>query len=176
MLCAAPDKVGDFYRQFHYKLFSYISHRVPEISDTLFSIDNAMMTGFGWEVGAFESWDLLGVERTVAEMKKAGFAVAGWVDEMLAAGIKSFFTIKDGKRFAYSPITKSMQTVYAPGQEDAFIVMKHFEGQTVWKNSACRTYHLGEDVLGLEWYTKMGSIGGEVLEGIQRIGNRKFGK
>lgn len=168
MLCAAPDKVGDFYRQFHYKLFSYISHRVPEISDTLFSIDNAMMTGFGWEVGAFESWDLLGVERTVAEMKKAGFAVAGWVDEMLAAGIKSFFTIKDGKRFAYSPITKSMQTVYAPGQEDAFIVMKHFEGQTVWKNSACRTYHLGEDVLGLEWYTKMGSIGGEVLEGIQK--------
>jgi len=168
MLCAAPDKVGDFYRQFHYKLFSYISHRVPEISDTLFSIDNAMMTGFGWEVGAFESWDLLGVERTVAEMKKAGFAVAGWVDEMLAAGIKSFFTVKDGKRFAYSPITKSMQTVYAPGQEDAFIVMKHFEGQTVWKNSACRTYHLGEDVLGLEWYTKMGSIGGEVLEGIQK--------
>lgn len=168
MLCAAPDKVGDFYRQFHYKLFSYISHRVPEISDTLFSIDNAMMTGFGWEVGAFESWDLLGVERTVAEIKKAGFAVAGWVDEMLAAGIKSFFTVKDGKRFAYSPITKSMQTVYASGQEDAFIVMKHFEGQTVWKNSACRTYHLGEDVLGLEWYTKMGSIGGEVLEGIQK--------
>jgi 3-hydroxyacyl-CoA dehydrogenase len=168
MLCAAPDKVGDFYRQFHYKLFSYISHRVPEISDTLFSIDNAMMTGFGWEIGAFESWDLLGVERTVAEMKKAGFAVAGWVDEMLAAGIKSFFTVKDGKRFAYSPITKSMQTVYASGQEDAFIVMKHFEGQTVWKNSACRTYHLGEDVLGLEWYTKMGSIGGEVLEGIQK--------
>jgi 3-hydroxyacyl-CoA dehydrogenase len=58
--------------------------------------------------------------------------------------------------------------VYAPGQENAFIVMKHFEGQTVWKNSACRTYHLGDDVLGLEWYTKMGSIGGEVLEGIQK--------
>ncbi len=168
MLCSAPDKVGDFYRQFHYKLFSYISHRVPEISDTLFSIDNAMMAGFGWEIGAFESWDLLGVERTVTEMKKAGFAVAGWVDEMLAAGIKSFFTIKDGKRFAYSPITKGMQTVYATGQEDAFIVMKHFEGKTVWKNSACKTYHLGDDVLGLEWYTKMGSIGGEVLEGIQK--------
>jgi 3-hydroxyacyl-CoA dehydrogenase len=51
---------------------------------------------------------------------------------------------------------------------DAFIVMKNFENQTVWKNSACRTYHLGDDVLGLEWYTKMGSIGGEVLEGIQK--------
>jgi 3-hydroxyacyl-CoA dehydrogenase len=51
---------------------------------------------------------------------------------------------------------------------DAFIVMRNFENQTVWKNSACRTYHLGDDVLGLEWYTKMGSIGGEVLEGIQK--------
>ena len=77
-------------------------------------------------------------------------------------------TIRDGKRLVYSPITKSLESVYAPGQENAFIVMKHFEGQTVWKNSACRTYHLGDDVLGLEWYTKMGSIGGEVLEGIQK--------
>ena len=127
-----------------------------------------MMTGFGWEIGAFESWDLLGVEKTVADMKKAGHKVATWVDEMLATGYKTFFTIKDGKRLVYSPITKSLVSVYAPGQENAFIVMKHFEGQTLWKNSACRTYHLGDDVLGLEWYTKMGSIGGEVLEGIQK--------
>ncbi len=168
MLFNSPDKAGEFYRLFHYNLFSYISNRVPEISDSLHSIDNAMMTGFGWEIGAFESWDLLGVEKTVADMKKAGHKVAGWVDEMLEAGYKSFFTIKEGKRLVYSPITKSLESVYAPGQENAFIVMKHFEGQTVWKNSACRTYHLGDDVLGLEWYTKMGSIGGEVLEGIQR--------
>ena len=168
MLCGASDKVGDFYRLFHYKLFSYISYRVPEISDTLFSIDNAMKTGFGWEIGAFKTWDVLGVAKIVAEMKKAGFEVAGWVNEMLEAGFKSFFTVKDGKRFAYSPITKNLQAVYAPGQEDAFIVMKHFDGQTVWKNSACKLYHLGDEVLGLEWYTKMGSIGGEVLEGIQK--------
>jgi 3-hydroxyacyl-CoA dehydrogenase len=168
MLFNSPDKAGEFYRLFHYNLFSYISNRVPEISDSLHSIDNAMMTGFGWEIGAFESWDLLGVEKTVADMKKAGHKVAAWVDEMLAAGYKSFFTIKEGKRLVYSPVTKSLESVYAPGQENAFIVMKHFEGQTIWKNSACRTYHLGDDVLGLEWYTKMGSIGGEVLEGIQK--------
>jgi 3-hydroxyacyl-CoA dehydrogenase len=168
MLFNSPDKAGEFYRLFHYNLFSYISNRVPEISDSLHSIDNAMMTGFGWEIGAFESWDLLGVEKTVADMKKAGHKVAAWVDEMLAAGYKTFFTIKEGKRLVYSPITKSLESVYAAGQENAFIVMKHFEGQTLWKNSACRTYHLGDDVLGLEWYTKMGSIGGEVLEGIQK--------
>jgi 3-hydroxyacyl-CoA dehydrogenase len=168
MLFNSPDKAGAFYRLFHYNLFSYISNRVPEISDSLHSVDNAMMTGFGWEIGVFESWDLLGVEKCVNEMKKNGHKVATWVDEMLAAGYSSFFTVKDGKRLVYSPITKSLESVYAPGQENAFIVMKHFEGQTVWKNSACRTYHLGDDVLGLEWYTKMGSIGGEVLEGIQK--------
>jgi 3-hydroxyacyl-CoA dehydrogenase len=168
MLCSSPDKVGEFYRSFHYGLFSYISNRIPEISDSIYSIDDAMKAGFGWEIGAFETWDLLGVEKTISEMKKVGIGVASWVDEMIALGFSSFFTIKEGKRYAYSPIKKELVSVAAAGQEDAFIVMKNFSGQTVWKNSACRTYHLGDDVLGLEWYTKMGSIGGEVLEGIQR--------
>lgn len=168
MLCASPDKAGDFYRLFHYNLFAYISNRVPEISDSIYSIDNAMMAGFGWEIGAFESWDLLGVEKTIAEMRKAGYSIAPWVDEMLQAGFSTFFTVKEGKKFAYSPITKKLESVTVAGQENAFVVMKNFEGQTAWKNSACRAYHLGDDVLGLEWYTKMGSIGGEVLEGIQK--------
>ena len=167
-VCAFPDRAGDFYRSFHCNLFAYISNRVPEISGSLQSIDDAMKAGFGWEIGAFETWDLLGVEETVNEMKKAGYAVAPWVEEMIAAGFKTFFTIKEGKRFVYSPLTGGLQAVYNAAQEKAFIVMKNFSGQTIWKNNVCRTYHLGDDVLGLEWYTKMGSIGGEVLEGIQK--------
>jgi len=166
-LCAFPDQAGDFYRSFHYNLFAYISNRVPEISGTLQSIDDALKAGFGWEMGAFETWDLLGVEPTVNEMKKAGHVVAPWLDDMIAAGVESFFTVKDGKRFVYAPASGAMESVYNSAQEKAFIVMKNFSGQTIWKNDACRTYHLGDDVLGLEWYTKMGSIGGEVLEGIQ---------
>jgi len=100
-------------------------------------------------------------------MKKAGHVVAPWVDDMIAAGVESFFTVKDGKKLVYSPASGAMESVYNSAQEKAFIVMKNFSGQTIWKNDACRTYHLGDDVLGLEWYTKMGSIGGEVLEGIQ---------
>jgi len=166
-LCAFPDVAGDFYRSFHYGLFAYVSNRVPAISSTLQGIDDALKAGFGWEIGAFETWDLLGVEQTVSEMKKAGHVVAPWVEEMMAAGIESFFTVKDGKRFVYSPLAGAIQPVYTTAQEKAFIVMKNFSGQTIWKNDNCRTYHLGDDVLGLEWYTKMGSIGGEVLEGIQ---------
>ena len=165
MLCSSTDKAGEFYKTFHYALFSYISHRIPEISDELYRVDDAMMAGFGWEIGAFESWDVLGIAKTVDAMKKAGYKVATWVDEMIASGATSFYKVENNKRVCFDPASKTYKVI--PGG-DAFIVMKNFENQTVWKNAACRTYHLGDDVLGLEWYTKMGSIGGEVLEGIQK--------
>ncbi len=165
MLVQGTDKAGEFLRQFHYGLFSYISYRIPEISDELYRVDDAMMAGFGWEIGAFESWDVLGVEQTVKKIKEAGYGVAAWVEEMLAAGIKTFYKIENGKRLYYDIASRAYKPL--PGGE-AFLVMKNFAGQTVWKNSACHLYHLGDEVLGLEWNTKMGTIGGEVLEGIQR--------
>ncbi len=165
MLVQGADKAAEFIRQFHYGLFSYISFRIPEISDELYRVDDAMMAGFGWEIGAFESWDVLGVEATIAKMKEAGFAVAPWVEAMLAAGVKTFYKVENGRKLYYDLSSKGYLPM--PGGE-AFLVMKNFAGSTVWKNSACRTYHLGDDVLGLEWNTKMGTIGGEVLEGIQR--------
>jgi 3-hydroxyacyl-CoA dehydrogenase len=172
-LCAGTDKAGEFYRLFHYNLFAYISHRIPEISDELYRIDDGMMAGFGWEIGAFESWDALGVAKTTEAMKAAGFTIAPWVEEMLAKGIGSFYKVENGQRLYYSLTTGGYQSPSPGGVGEAtgeasFIVMKNFANETVWKNSACRTYHLGDDVLGLEWYTKMGSIGGEVLEGIQK--------
>ena len=165
VLAAGQDKAGDFYRQFHYALFSYISHRIPEISDEIYRVDEGMMAGFGWEIGAFESWDALGVAKTTEAMKAAGYSIAPWVDEMLAKGIKAFYKTENGKRYCYDIATGAYKLM--PGGE-AFLVMRNFENETIWKNRACRTYHLGNDVLGLEWYTKMGSIGGEVLEGIQK--------
>ncbi|MEO6930839.1 MAG: 3-hydroxyacyl-CoA dehydrogenase NAD-binding domain-containing protein, partial [Chitinophagaceae bacterium] len=167
VLFASKDKAGDFLRQFHYGLFSYISHRIPEISEKLYPVDDAMKAGFGWEIGPFETWDLFGVAETVAAMKGEGYSVAPWVDEMLAKGISSFYQLENGIRKAYQPGVEKDNFQDIPGGE-AFIVMKNFAGKEVWKNSACRLYHLGDDVLGLEWSTKMGTIGGEVLEGIQK--------
>ena len=164
-LVQGTDKAGEFYRHFHYGLFSYISHRIPEISDEIYRVDDAMKAGFGWEIGAFESWDTLGLENTVKKMREAGYKVAGWIDDMISAGIKAFYKVENGKKLFYDIAGKCYKVM--PGAE-AFIVMKNFENQTIWKNSACHLYHLGDDVLGLEWQTKMGSIGGEVLEGIQK--------
>ena len=165
LLVQGTDKAGEFYRHFHYGLFSYIAHRIPEISDELFRVDDAMMAGFGWEIGAFESWDVLGVKDTVAKMREAGYAVPAWVDDMLAKGIQSFYKIENGKRLCYSPGSNSYSSP-SSGQDAAFIVMKNFSNQIVWKNNSCNLYHLGDDVLGLEWNTKLGTLNGEVIEGI----------
>ncbi|HEU4574180.1 MAG TPA: 3-hydroxyacyl-CoA dehydrogenase/enoyl-CoA hydratase family protein [Chitinophagaceae bacterium] len=167
MLCAGQDKAGEFYRHFHYGLFSYISHRIPEISDELYRVDDAMMAGFGWEIGAFESWDALGVEKTVKAMREAGYAVAPWVDAMLAGGIHSFYKIENGKRLCYTPAAGSYVQPHGEEKGEAFIVMSNYQDKQIWKNESCRLYNLGDDVLGLQWFTKMGSIGGDVLSGIQ---------
>ena len=165
MLAAASDKAGEFYRAFHNHLFSYISHRIPEISDELYRVDDGMMAGFGWEIGAFETWDLLGVAKTTAAMKTAGFTVAAWVEEMLAAGNTSFYKIENGKRQCYDVASKSYKNL--PGGE-AFTILSDLKEKTVWKNSACTLVDMGDDVLGLSWSTKMNTIGGEVLSGIQK--------
>ncbi|GEO10506.1 3-hydroxyacyl-CoA dehydrogenase/enoyl-CoA hydratase family protein [Segetibacter aerophilus] len=165
MLSAAQDKAGEFYRQFHYSLFSYISHRIPEISDEVFRIDDAMMAGFGWEIGAFETWDLLGVNKTVAAMKAAGVQPAGWVEEMLASGSTSFYKVENGKRLFYDVKSKSYKPIAGA---EAFLVLNNFKEKTVWKNSSCTVYDIGDEVLGIEWKTKMNSIGSEVLEGVNK--------
>ena len=165
LLFNAGDKAGQFYKAFHYSLFSYISHRIPEISDELYRIDDAMKAGFGWEIGAFESWDTIGLTQTVAKIKEAGYTIAPWVDEMLNKGFTSFYKTENGNRYYYNINTNAYTLI--PGSK-TFLVMKNFENQTIWKNNNCRAYHLGDDVIGLEWSTKMNSIGGEVLEGIQK--------
>ena len=164
MLVGGNDKAGEFYRHFHYGLFSYISHRIPEISNELYRVDDAMMAGFGWEIGAFESWDVLGVAKTTEAMKAAGYKVAPWVEEMLAVGNKSFYKVEAGKKLYYDQNSKTYRPL--PGG-DAFIVMSNYQDKQIWKNGSSKLYDLGDDVLGLQWFTKMGSIGGDVLSGIQ---------
>lgn len=165
MLNAAQDMAGEFYRHFHYGLFAYISHRIPEISDELYRVDDAMKAGFGWEIGAFETWDVLGVEQTLADMKAAGYSAASWVSEMVANGIKDFYSVKNGKRFYYDMPTKTYKPV---PRGESFVALNNYSDRIIWKSTACKVYDIDDDVLGLEWKTKMNTIGGEVLKGISK--------
>lgn len=173
-LCTATDKAGVFYKQFHYSLFSYISHRIPEISNELYRVDDAMKAGFGWEIGAFETWDVLGVAKTIEAMKVSGYKVSAWIEEMLANGCTSFYKIENGKKLFYDIASKSYKNI---SSQESFLILKNNSDKIVWKNSNCTLYDIGDDVLGLEWNTKMNTIGGEVLEGINKsiaIAEEKF--
>ncbi|HEY0612081.1 MAG TPA: 3-hydroxyacyl-CoA dehydrogenase NAD-binding domain-containing protein, partial [Chitinophaga sp.] len=169
MLATSSDKAGQFYQLFHAHLFSYISHRIPEIADDIYKVDDAMKAGFGWEIGAFETWDLLGVEASVKAMEEKGFAPATWVKDMLGKGIKSFYKVDSGKKYYYDVASGDYKLV--PGA-DTFIILENRSNNVVWKNSACNLYDIGDGVVCLDWKTKMNTIGGEVLEGVNKAIDR----
>ena len=163
-LYQAKDKVGEFVRQFHFALFSYVSHRIPEISDELYRLDDALKAGFGWEIGAFETWDALDTATVITDMKAGGYAVAAWVEKMSQKGL-SFYKVQDGTRYYYDVATEGYKLI--PGA-DSFIILSDFQEKTIWKNSACHLVDIGDGVAGFSWNTKMNSIGGEVLEGLNK--------
>ncbi|MFN9801088.1 MAG: hypothetical protein ACK54P_13815, partial [Bacteroidota bacterium] len=78
---------------FH-NLFAYVAMRIPEISDELYRMDDAMKAGFGWELGVFETWDILGVPNVAEAMKKEGITVAPWVEQMLSKGNTQFYRME----------------------------------------------------------------------------------
>ncbi|GAB3227055.1 3-hydroxyacyl-CoA dehydrogenase [Algoriphagus aestuariicola] len=159
------DKAGEFYRASFYDLFRYCSNRIPEISDELYRIDQAVCAGFGWELGPFETWDVLGVKETLEKMEAAGENPAAWVKEMLDAGNTSFYKVENGKKLFYDIPSKSYQEI--PGTKD-FIILDTLKsaGKKVWGNAGSTVYDMGDDVIGLEFHTKMNSMGSEVIEGI----------
>jgi 3-hydroxyacyl-CoA dehydrogenase len=122
VLVKGKDKAGEFYRKSFSGMFAYVSNRIPEISDELYKIDDAMKAGFGWENGPFEIWDAIGVEKGIEIMKVEGLAPAAWVTEMLAAGNTRFYSVKEGATYFYNIPTNSQ--IKVPGQ-DSFIILNN---------------------------------------------------
>lgn len=166
VLVKGTDKAGEFYRKNFSGMFAYVANRVPEITEDFYKIDDAMKAGFGWENGPFEIWDAIGVEKGIELMKAEGYEPAAWVTEMLASGNKSFYTVKDGASYFYDRASKSQKKV--PGQ-DAFIILNNIrESKKVWSNSGAVIHDLGDGILNLEFQSKMNTIGGDVLQGINK--------
>jgi len=166
VLIKGKDKAGEFYRKNFAALFAYVSNRIPEITDELYKIDDAMKAGFGWAHGPFQIWDAVGVEKGIELMKAEGHEPAAWVNEMLEKGNKSFYTVKSGNTYYYD-IPKKEQ-VKVPGQ-DAFIILDNIrESKQVFKNSGVVVEDLGDGILNVEFRSKMNSIGGDVLDGLNK--------
>lgn len=166
MLVAGKDKAGEFYRATFAGLFQYVSNRIPEIADELYKIDDALKAGFGWDLGPFEYWDAIGVKESVALMEAADAKPNAWVYEFLKAGNTSFYKIEDGKKLFYDIPSKSYKVI--PGTEEFISLEALRASKTIWKNSGVSVIDLGDGILNVEFHTKMNTIGGEVLAGLNK--------
>ncbi len=164
LLLADKSQVGDFYRSTFYDTFRYCSYRIPEISDELYRIDQAVCAGFGWEMGPFEMWDALGVRQTVAAMEAAGLKPAKWVYDMLASGIESFYSAHSGQKLYFDISAHAYRTI--PGTESYILLDTLRKTHKLWSNAGSSIFEIGDGVLCLEFHSKMNSIGPEVIEGI----------
>ncbi len=146
-------------------LFAYASNKVPEISDEIYKIDDALRAGFGWENGPFEIWDAVGIQKGIELAKEAGYEVSDWVKNM-AEGT-TFYKINDeGQKTFFDE--KANQYANIPGQ-DAFIILDNIrKNKTLWSNSGSAIQDLGNGIINFEIRSKMNSLGGEVLDGLNR--------
>jgi 3-hydroxyacyl-CoA dehydrogenase len=166
VLVKGKDKAGAFFRKTLSAIFAYASNRIPEISDELYRIDDAMKAGFGWDHGPFQIWDAIGVQEGIQIMKQEGLEPNAWVMKMLEKGNTSFYTIENGSKFYFDIGTE--EQVKIPGQ-DAFIILDNIrDAKTIWHNSEASIQHLGDGVLNVEFQSKMNTIGSGVLQAINK--------
>jgi 3-hydroxyacyl-CoA dehydrogenase len=166
MLLMGMDKAGEFYRKLFGGLFGYVSNRIPEISDDFYKIDDALKAGFGWELGPFETWDTIGFDQGLKLIKDNNKTVATWVEEMKAAGITSFYKSEKGQRMFYDIATKTYKVI--PGTENIVHLDSLRSENKIWGNSDVTLVKIGDGILNLEFHTKMNTIGGGVIEGINK--------
>ncbi len=166
LLAASEEPYAKLLQENLAALFAYVSHRIPEIADEIYPIDEAVRAGFGWQLGPFEKWDAIGLQAGLAAIEKYGFSVAPWVKRMQEKGFSRFYEVRNGRRWVYSPTQENY--IEVPGQ-DRFIVLDTLRSEKVlWQNSGASLFDLGDGVLCLEFHTKMNTIGAEVLEALNR--------
>jgi 3-hydroxyacyl-CoA dehydrogenase len=165
VLLKGTDKAGEFYRRSFASLFQYISYRIPEVSDEIYRIDQAVAAGFGWEMGPFAIWELLGVKAFTDVMKSLGHAPAPWVEKFIASGNETFYRYASGRRECYDVASGTYR------REDGgagLVLLDAHRSNLVWKNTGCSLLDIGDGVLNMEFHTKMNSIGGEVIAGVNK--------
>ncbi len=166
VLIKGKDKAGEFYRKTFSGMFSYASHRIPEIADHLYQIDDAMKAGFGWKYGPFEIWDAIGVKKAVEMMAKEGKDIPDWVAQMLSEGFESFYTVKDGATYYYDIQSKSYKKI--PGQDEYIYLDNYRTTNILWKNDDASIIDLGDGIIDIEFHSKMNTLGIGVIQAINK--------
>ena len=166
VLVEGTDKAGEFYRFNFGTMFSYIQNRIPEISDELYRIDDALRAGFGWKNGPFQIWNSIGIKKGVEIMESLGHKPAKWISEMINNNIDCFYKIENGKINYYDLSSRSF--IIKPGQDSLIILNNLNKSSIVWENSDSIIKDIGDEVLNIEFKTKMNTLGQGVLMGLNK--------
>ena len=161
-LFSPKDLAGQFTFRTLTETLIYAANRIPEIADDLVNVDNAMKWGFAWKMGPFETWDALGVGKSVAKMKQAGYEIPAWVQEMLDGGNESFYKREAGMLSFYDPASKDYEEV--PVKPGIILLPSLKErGKKVAGNKGASLIDLGDGVACLEFHTKMNAMGDDII-------------
>ncbi|MFH1762320.1 MAG: 3-hydroxyacyl-CoA dehydrogenase NAD-binding domain-containing protein [bacterium] len=161
-MISGKDRASEFLCKNFYSVFIYCAKRLGEIAGTIVEIDNAMKWGFGWEIGPFGKWDILGVEKTVAKMRELGKSIPGNIEEFLKQGNKTFYKTEKGVDCYYDFREKSYKEIQ---RSPKVLILKNIKEQdkTISANSGASLIDLGDGIACLEFHSKMNAIGGEII-------------
>jgi 3-hydroxyacyl-CoA dehydrogenase len=162
-LVYAKDRAGEFLWETMSAVMIYAANRIPEIADNIVEIDNAMKWGFAQELGIFEKWDAIGVEKSVTKMREEGRAIPANVEKMLAAGHTSFYKTENGVRRYYDFASGEYKDVPVPPGVTILKSLKERE-RVIKKNAGASLIDLGDGVACVEFHSKMNSLGGDQVQ------------
>jgi 3-hydroxyacyl-CoA dehydrogenase len=151
-LCYGDDRGSKYFWEITAKTLIYSANRIPEISDDIVNIDNAMKWGFGWEKGPFESWDAIGVQKSVERMKTEGKKVPSWVLDMLESGRDTFYTTENGEQTYWCPIEKHPVTIKSNPKVINLAIYKT-GNKTLKRDLSASVNDLGDGILNVEFHS-----------------------
>lgn len=159
VLLEADDKASNLVKALTYQSFQYASSIIPEVADTVKPIDDAVRWGFMHEAGPFETWDMLGVKEILQQMETAGYPAAPWVQQMLDAGIESFYQYENGEKVSvYDVVGGKFVQLYRP---EGMMILK--QQKIVSQNAGASIRDLGDGVACLEFHTKMNALDEDIM-------------
>ena len=147
-------------------LFAYSSNRIPEIANSVYSIDDALKAGFGWELGPFEYWDAIGFDEGLSLIEKYNEKPAVWVNDMKMANITSFYKSGGGERQYYDYSSKAYMEI--PGVKKHIHLDNFRDYKPVLENPEMLLHDIGNGILCLEFRSKSNAIGEGILRGLDQ--------
>ena len=174
-LIDGDNKFHMFYKRFFGEIFSYIQNMIPEISDNIYKIDEAMRSGFGWKQGPFEIWDAIGLKNGIKLIEDSGNELSEWVKKLEKNELKKFYAIEDNFKVYFDVLNNKYSEI--PNQKSYVLLENYKENKTVWENEDCSIIDIGDGILNIEFNSKMNTIGSGILQGLNKaieLGEKNF--